>query len=92
MRCTAFSPVESDDTTARDAKSAKAVIPTGAKRSGGISQLLVTANWELETARILRAAVSREPNIGEAGLQRRGGSGKIPLLGAMPACGRNTTA
>ena len=35
------------------------VIPTGAKRSGGISQLLVTANWERVTARILRAAVSR---------------------------------
>jgi hypothetical protein len=36
------------------------VIPTGTKRSGGISQLLVTANWELVTARILRAAVSRQ--------------------------------
>jgi len=35
-------------------------------------------------------AVSREPNIGEAGLLRRGGSGKILLLGALPACGRNT--
>jgi hypothetical protein len=34
----------------QDAKNAKAlVIPTGAKRSGGISQPLVTANWELET-------------------------------------------
>jgi len=29
---------------------------------------------------------------GEGGLLRRGGSGKILLLGALPACGRNTTA
>jgi hypothetical protein len=85
--------------TAKLAKNAKSDgIPTRARstssgqtsRSGGISQLLVTGHWELDTARILRAAVSREPNIGEAGLQRRGGSGRILLLGAMPACGRIT--
>ena len=49
--------------------------------------ILPTANWELETARILRAAVSREPNIGETTARRPGRVSSVStFLPPFPPC------